>query len=134
MDKIESIVARIRNLRPAQYYGQVQQMRAGLISVEGLNGHASVGDRVLISLQKGCVAGEIVGLAPDVCDVLPEGNADGLSVGAEVELLFAPTIAPCDSWIGRIIDPLGRPLDNRPLPKDNKEKKEEEEGKPCRTV
>ncbi|MGR3446998.1 MAG: flagellum-specific ATP synthase FliI, partial [Paracoccus sp. (in: a-proteobacteria)] len=93
MDKIESIVARIRNLRPAQYYGQVQQMRAGLISVEGLNGHASVGDRVLISLQKGCVAGEIVGLAPDVCDVLPEGNADGLSVGAEVELLFAPTIA-----------------------------------------
>ena len=117
MDKIESIVARIRNLRPAQYYGQVQQMRAGLISVEGLNGHASVGDRVLISLQKGCVAGEIVGLAPDVCDVLPEGNADGLSVGAEVELLFAPTIAPCDSWIGRIIDPLGRPLDNRPLPK-----------------
>lgn len=116
MDKLESIAQRMRDLRVARYFGRVHSMRAGLIRVEGLNLHASVGDRVNIALQNGQVAGEIVGLAPRHADILPEGNADGLSIGAEVELLFAPTIAPCDAWIGRIIDPLGQPLDGHPLP------------------
>ncbi|MCF3973412.1 FliI/YscN family ATPase [Paracoccus salsus] len=117
MDKLESIAHRIRTLRVARHFGRVQSIRAGLISVEGLNGHASVGDRVLISLQNGEVSGEIVGLAPRYAEVLPEGNTEGLSVGAEAELLFAPTMSPCDGWIGRIIDPLGQPLDGRPLPR-----------------
>lgn len=117
MDKLESIAHRIRQVPMAHHYGRVQSIRAGLIRVEGLNGHASVGDRVMISLQKGSVTGEVVGLAQRHAEVLPEGSIDGLSVGAEVELLFAPTIAPCDGWIGRIIDPLGQPLDNRPLPR-----------------
>ncbi|MFN4102437.1 MAG: flagellum-specific ATP synthase FliI, partial [Pararhodobacter sp.] len=80
------------------------------------NDLASVGDRVTITLQHGAVGGEIVGLAPRHAEVLPEGMTEGLSVGAEVELLFAPRIAPCDGWIGRIVDPLGQPLDGRPLP------------------
>ncbi|MDP5307137.1 FliI/YscN family ATPase [Paracoccus spongiarum] len=117
MDKVESIAHRILQTRPARHFGRVHSMRAGMIRVEGLNAHASLGDRVLISLQNGNVGGEVVGLAPHVAEVLPEGNAEGLSVGAEVELLFAPTIAPCNGWIGRIIDPLGQPLDGRPLPR-----------------
>ena len=117
MDKLESIARQIRDLRIARYYGRVHSMRAGLVRVEGLNTHASLGDRVLISLQNGHVAGEIVGLAPRHADVLPEGGTEGLSVGAEVELTFTPTIAPSDAWIGRIIDPLGQPLDGVALPK-----------------
>ncbi|MBK4216391.1 FliI/YscN family ATPase [Paracoccus caeni] len=116
MDKIESITRRIGQLRMARYFGRVHSMRAGLIRIEGLNAHASVGDRVRIAVQGATVTAEIVGLAPRHADALPEGNAEGLSVGAEVELLFAPVIAPCDDWIGRIIDPLGQPLDGRPLP------------------
>lgn len=117
MDKIESVIERLHALKPVRYFGQVQSIRAGLISVTGLNTHASVGDRVRIALQAGEVAGEIVGLAMRHADILPEGPPDGLSIGAEVELLFAPRIAPCDAWIGRIIDPLGQPLDGRPLPR-----------------
>lgn len=117
MDKLESIARQIRDLRIARYFGRVHSMRAGLVRAEGLNAHASLGDRVLISLQNGHVAGEVVGLAPRHADILPEGGTDGLSVGAEVELVFAPTIAPSDAWIGRIIDPLGQPLDGKPLPK-----------------
>ncbi|RJL16654.1 FliI/YscN family ATPase [Paracoccus siganidrum] len=116
MDKLESVAHRIRRLRPAIRYGCVRSIRAGLIRIGGLNSHASVGDRVLISLQSGAVGGEIVGLGPEDAEVLPEGDTEGLSVGADAQLLFAPTIAPCDSWIGRIIDPLGQPLDGRPLP------------------
>jgi len=117
MDRLESIAQRIAQLRIAAHFGRVQSIRAGLISVEGLNGRASVGDRVRISRQTGALTGEIVGLGPRNAQVLPEGGMEGLSVGDEAELLFAPRIAPCDAWIGRIIDPLGQPLDGRVLPR-----------------
>ncbi|WP_347917794.1 FliI/YscN family ATPase [Paracoccus marcusii] len=115
MDKLESIARRLSQLRLATHYGRVQSIRAGLIAAEGLNGRASVGDRVRIALQSGDLGGEIVGLSPRAAQILPEGPIEGLSVGAQVQLDFAPRIAPCDAWIGRIIDPLGQPLDGRPL-------------------
>ncbi|QBX33541.1 FliI/YscN family ATPase [Paracoccus liaowanqingii] len=115
MDKLDSIARRLSQLRLVTYHGRVQSIRAGLISVEGLNDRASVGDRVRIALAGGDLGGEIVGLTPRSAQVLPEGTIEGLSVGAAVELLFAPRIAPSDDWIGRIIDPLGQPLDGRPL-------------------
>ncbi|WCR10216.1 FliI/YscN family ATPase [Paracoccus stylophorae] len=117
MDKLESICHRLRHLPMLRHFGRVQSVQGGLIRVEGLNRHASVGDRVAMSRPDGTVTGEIVGLAPRHAEVLAEGNPEGLSVGAEVELLFAPTIAPCDAWIGRIVDPLGEPLDGRALPR-----------------
>ncbi|MCQ0969108.1 FliI/YscN family ATPase (plasmid) [Paracoccus sp. TK19116] len=102
-------------VRFASHHGEVQTIRAGLISVSGLNAHASVGDRVAIAMPSGTVGGEIVGLSQRHAQILPEGHVEGLSIGAEVTLEYAPAIAPCDFWIGRIIDPLGRPLDGRPL-------------------
>lgn len=115
MDRIESAALQMAGLRLARYFGTVLSIRAGLIRVGGLNARASVGDRVEIALTEGSVFAEIVGLAARHAEVLPEGAIDGLSVGAEVELLMAPRIAPCDAWIGRIVDPFGKPLDGRPL-------------------
>ncbi|WP_410218792.1 FliI/YscN family ATPase [Paracoccus sp. (in: a-proteobacteria)] len=116
MDRLQSIARRMADLRIATHYGRVQAIRAGLIGIEGLNGRASVGDRVRIARQSGELTAEIVGLGPRTAQALPEGAMEGLSVGDEVRLLFAPRIAPCDAWIGRILDPLGQPLDGRPLP------------------
>ena len=114
MDAAEAVAARIRRLRVARVFGQVSAIRAGIVVVTGLGRHASIGDRV--SMGDGALGGEIVGLGSDHAEVLPEGAADGLSVGAAAELLFAPAIAPSDAWVGRIVDPFGRPLDGRPLP------------------
>lgn len=117
MDKFESIARRIRALSPVRYFGRVHSVRAGIIRVSGLGRFASFGDRVRISLSQGFVDGEIVGLEQSLLDVLPEGGTEGVSINADVELLFAPMIAPCDEWIGRIIDPFGSPLDGRALPR-----------------
>ena len=46
---------------------------------------------------------------------MTDGPADGIALGAEVRHLGVAEIAPDDSWIGRIIDPYGAPLDGRPL-------------------
>lgn len=114
MDKMRSITARMQRIRAARYFGRVQAIQAGLIVVEGLNAHASIGDRVEFSTASG-LSGEVVSLLPQAAAVLPEGPPEGLSIGCEAELMFAPRLAPANSWIGRIIDPLGRPLDGRPL-------------------
>ena len=113
MDAAEAVAARIRRLRVARVWGEVTAIRAGLVIVGGLGRRASIGDRV--SLGDGALFGEIVALGADQAEVLPEGAADGLSVGAPAELLFAPAIAPSEAWVGRIVDPFGRPLDGRPL-------------------
>lgn len=121
MDRIESIAARIRSLRIGRHFGRVLAIRAGVVEVGGLVHAASVGDRV--GFLQGALAGEIIGLTADSAQVLTEGPADGLSIGSAVELLFRPTLAPCDGWIGRIIDPLGKPLDGRPLPSGHAERR-----------
>ncbi|MBU2956895.1 FliI/YscN family ATPase [Paracoccus sp. 1_MG-2023] len=115
MDALQSIAARIAQMPVCTHHGRVAAVRAGLITVEGLGGRASVGDRVSITRDGPALMGEVVGLGPRDMQVLPEGPVEGLSVGAEVLLLPAPRIAPCDAWIGRIIDPFGNPLDGRPL-------------------
>lgn len=116
MDKMQSITARMQRVRMTRHFGRVSAIQGGLILVAGLNTHASLGDRVVFSMRSGDrLAGEIVSLMPQVAGILPEGPTEGLSIGTEVELLFAPSIAPANSWIGRIIDPFGQPLDGRPL-------------------
>lgn len=116
MDKMQSITARMQRVRMTRHFGRVNAIQGGLILVAGLNSHASLGDRVAFSMRSGeALAGEIVSLMPHLAGILPEGPTDGLSIGTEVELLFAPSLAPANSWIGRIIDPFGRPLDGRPL-------------------
>lgn len=71
MDKIESMAAKISRLRPARYFGSVVEIRAGLVRVSGLNAHASIGDRVLLSPDLD-LAGEIVALGPKMAEILPD--------------------------------------------------------------
>jgi len=116
MDKIRSIPARMGKLRMARRFGMVTGVHGGVIHVGGLNAHAALGDRVsLVPRMGGALGAEVVALHPETAAVLPEGPTEGIAIGTEAELLFAPTLAPADSWVGRIVDPLGRPLDGRPL-------------------
>jgi flagellum-specific ATP synthase len=87
------------------------------LRVAGLERTASLGDRVLIRGGSAPIGGEILRLARDGATVLPDGSAEGLAIGDVVDLIGATAIAPDDGWIGRIIDPMGRPLDGRPLPR-----------------
>lgn len=116
MDKMQSIASRMRRSSMARHFGQVSAIQSGIIHAVGLNGHASLGDRVVFSMRSGeILGGEIVALASQHAAILPEGPMDGLSIGARVELVFAPSLAPANAWVGRIIDPFGRPLDGRPI-------------------
>lgn len=118
----ETILARmtgaLRALRAEAPLGRVAGATGGVVEVTGLSDVARLGDRIRrISVFDGQppLCGEIVRVTGDAVQVLPEGSADGLAVGDPVRLEGQPRFAPDATWIGRVIDPDGLPLDGRPL-------------------
>lgn len=108
--------AEIAGLGQAYAVGRVSEVSGGILSVAGLSTQASLGDRVRLFSRGGHqVGGEVLALHPGRIAVLADGAADGISIGDRVELAGQTGIAPDESWIGRIIDPFGQPLDGRPI-------------------
>ena len=110
----DALQAEIADLEPSRPVGRVCESGRGTFMVSGLP-TAALGDRVLVESGAGDLGGEIVRLSPHGATVLPEDDPEGLTIGARVELIGPTMIAPDISWLGRIIDPIGRPLDGRPL-------------------
>lgn len=108
----DTLRAEIATVTVALPLGRVAAVERGMVRVAGLELQARQGDRVLIN---GALGGEILRLSREEMVVLTDGPPDGLAIGAEVALTGQSEISPDDSWIGRIIDPYGRPLDGRHL-------------------
>ena len=101
-----------RRIRPV---GRVARAARGLLTLQGLERRAALGDGIEIETAAGSMRGEIVDLSDAAVIALADGSGDGVRLGDPATLLGEPTIAPDDSWLGRIVDAYGRPLDGRPL-------------------
>lgn len=91
--------------------GTVKSIVGLTLTVQGLSAVARIGSRCRVHGRKGFIEGEVVGAdGSDLC-LLPFGAWDGFAVGDEVELLdHDDLVFPDDSWIGSVVDALGRPL------------------------
>lgn len=113
MDHVfDSLCAEIAAVGVANPMGRVVEVARGTLRVAGLERSARQGDRVLIEDR---LAGEVLTLNRDSVTVLADGPVDGLAIGSEVALIGTAGLAPDDSWIGRVVDPYGCPIDGRPL-------------------
>ncbi|GLS85183.1 ATP synthase [Cypionkella aquatica] len=113
MDQVfQGLRAEIATVAPTKPLGRVAEIARGIVRVTGLERSARKGDRVVID---GYLGGEVLNLSAQGLIVLTDGSPEGLAIDAGVELLGAAGLAPDDSWIGRIVDPFGRPMDGRPL-------------------
>ncbi|MFD1342202.1 FliI/YscN family ATPase [Litorisediminicola beolgyonensis] len=113
--EIAGLRSGLSELSRAQAMGRVRGADGAVIWVDGLSDIAALGDRVRIEREGSPLFAEIVRLTSETTACLPEGPAEGVSQGLSVLHHGAPTLAPSDGWIGRVVDPLGRPLDGRPL-------------------
>lgn len=114
--QFEGLTALIDTLTPVRPVGRVAGVEGGVVHVTGLSGVARIGDMVAIHRQDGAsLLAEIVQLRGDALITLPEAALDGVALQDRAVLLPAPTLAPSDAWVGRVIDPSGQPLDGRPL-------------------
>ncbi|PYG29592.1 FliI/YscN family ATPase [Pelagimonas varians] len=114
-EDIAGLKARISQMQPVRAVGRVQAVDGTTIWVRGLSDDACIGDRLRLIQPEGELGGEVLRIRDDLIAMLPDEPADGVSKGDRVAVLGAPTLAPCNSWIGRVIDAYGRPLDGAPL-------------------
>ena len=112
----DQLTAEVEAVRPVRDIGRVVEIGRGTLQVSGLSDVAAQGDLVEIGPPGGPVRlGEVLNLSSETVTVLPDGDVEGLQIGAAVSLRGANQIAPDDSWIGRVIDPFGKALDGRPI-------------------
>ena len=107
----EAAFSRIPPLRVA---GRVAGISGLVVDIDGLAGHVSVGDRLLLEARDGrTVLAEIVGFRADLAQAMPFDALDGLGPGSPAVRAAEGDggFAVADAWLGRVLDPLGRPLD-----------------------
>ena len=100
-EDIAGLKARISQMHPVKAVGRVQAVDGTTIWVRGLSDDASIGDRLRLIQPEGELGGEVLRFRDDLVAMLPDEPADGVSKGDRVAVLGAPTLAPCNSWIGR---------------------------------
>ncbi|WP_296426029.1 FliI/YscN family ATPase [Yoonia sp.] len=111
----DKMTAAVQDLRLIHKVGRVLGVSAGMVQVGGLAEAARVGDRAQICIGAHQIEGEVVKLDVAGAHLLVDGTLDGVSIGDRVRLDPPPKFAPDNGWIGRVIDPDGRPIDGRPL-------------------
>lgn len=113
---LSCLTRRLSRSVPTRRIGRVEQVECGLLRISGLNDVAALGDRLDVrgpGLDP--IAGEVISLAENSLKMLPERPLGGIVTGMQVRHLDPLQIAPHESWVGRVIDPNGVPLDGRPL-------------------
>jgi flagellum-specific ATP synthase len=114
-DRLRSVLNEVATVRDT---GRIAELGRSVVVATGLDHGIRFGDRVLMrggGVAAGGMGGEVIGLASGRVTIMPEGPTTGLAVHDTVTLSGASGIAPDQSWIGRVIDPFGQPLDGRPL-------------------
>ncbi len=118
MNLFEPLIAEIAEIKPVRRFGRIVAARGPVVVAEGLPPEARLGDQVRFASRGDGpkeLGGEIVALSRARVEILPDGPAEGLAVDDRVEHLGPLALAPSPAWIGRVIDPLGLPLDGSPL-------------------
>lgn len=114
-DTIERMTHAIRALDPVSACGRISDVSGDLITAQGLGARIALSDRVEIGTRESPLFGEVIRIDHDAVHILPESPTEGLCVGGWVRRVARPRLSPDASWLGRVIDPDGAPLDGRPL-------------------
>lgn len=116
-------LSRLRDQLPSATAVAGPRRTGRVLSVVGLSAvvagiQAAIGDIVEIESAEGAgrpILAEVVAVAADGLTCMPLGSLGGLRAGAEVSATGAPLLVPAgDELLGRVLDGLGRPLDDGP--------------------
>ena len=102
-------------------YGQVSGASGLAVEIAGLDALVTIGDRLtLIGRDAQPTTAEIIGFRAGHARAMPLGPVSGIGPGTQAALKLGAgraTLPVSDGWLGRIVDPLGTPLDQQgPLP------------------
>lgn len=114
--EIEHLGADLRALPVRRRIGRVTRVDGAALTASGLAPRARLGDRAEVIPAEGePLEGEIVALSDGKAVVMTYGASEGVGLGDSVALTPDPGLRPDASWLGRVVDAFGAPLDGRPL-------------------
>ncbi|MGV6803329.1 MAG: FliI/YscN family ATPase [Ruegeria sp.] len=103
-------------LTPIRRMGVVTGVSGGVVDIGGLANLARIGDHLNLQRSDGrTLAGEVLSIEGNSIHMLPVSTPDGVQLGDCVFLVPTPIFAPGMHWLGRVVDPFGKPLDGKPL-------------------
>lgn len=114
MHSLDLLSAVVRRQQVVRRIGRIKSIGSDCIDVTGLSDAVGLGHRVFLGATDD-LRGEIVHVSPDVVRVLADGDISRLAIGQPVRHAGRVELFPDESWLGRLIDPDGQPLDDRPL-------------------
>jgi flagellum-specific ATP synthase len=116
---VNNIVSEIARLPDYHVYGRVSGVQGLLVEVGGVQGSLSIGDHCIINARnRRRVTCEVIGFRAGRALAMPFGGLEGVALGCQVDLgATDPVIYPDASWLGRVVNALGEPVDGKgPLP------------------
>ena len=119
VERLRSAPERVAAASTIHCSGRVVSVSALAAELDGLSGQIAIGDRLSLAVRDGSqVCAEVVGFRGTRARALAFGDLNGLGVGAPAYLRLGSRAAPAasrlhvgDGWLGRVVDPLGVPLD-----------------------
>lgn len=114
----------MQDLTPLRFEGRIAAVAGLAIDIAGLSQLVTIGERIFLRTRDGTdVTAEIIGFHGEFAQAMAFGPTTGLGPGGLAWLPFqgpATTAGPSgpslwvdDSWVGRVLDPLGRAMDGR---------------------
>lgn len=107
------------NVRANTLEGRTTSILGMLVEIEGLSDHATVADRFCLQTRNGtALTAEVIGFQRGITQAMVFSAIGALGPGCVATMCAHSRFAECglavtNDWIGRVIDPLGRPLDQR---------------------
>jgi flagellum-specific ATP synthase len=114
VDRCNRASAALRRQTQWAPHGSVVAAKGLSISITGLAPWLQIGSRLRLE-PPGTepIAAEVVGFADGLATAVAFGPLEGIAAGTVARLAPAATLAVDESWLGRVLDPLGRPIDGR---------------------
>jgi len=112
---LKTLVQDIRSVPSDMRTGRVCAIRGLLIEIAGLESFLAIGSRLHVETDdpRGLQV-EIVGFSDRGALAMPYGAVEGVGLGARATLLSRhASVYPDESWLGRIVNAFGEPIDGK---------------------
>ncbi|MEM6616495.1 MAG: flagellar protein export ATPase FliI [Pseudomonadota bacterium] len=111
---MKTLIDDISNLSASTVYGRVSTVRGLLVEVSGPIQAMAIGSRIDIASNVGKIPCEVVGIDDGVARCMPFQSVEGVALNDLAVVQPAGSrIRPDRTWLGRIINGLGQPIDGK---------------------
>ncbi|MDO9460266.1 MAG: flagellar protein export ATPase FliI [Alphaproteobacteria bacterium] len=111
---LQTLLRKIEQIQTYCFYGRVASVQGLLIEVSGIHS-VSVGSRGTIYARDSQeIICEVVGFRQERALCMAFGPLEGIGLGCKVVITaHDPSIRPASSWLGRVINAMGEPIDGK---------------------